>query len=406
MMYLKIAWRNIWRNRRRTLITMASIFFAVILAIAMRSTITGVFEKMIKDVVGFSSGFIQIHKQGYWKERSVDNTFEENDTIYKVLGKEKYVTGWSPRLEAFALASSGERTRGIMIMGVYPGKETAITHLVEKISAGRFINDSDKSIMVAEGLANYLQLKVNDTIVLLGQGYHGSMAAGKYAIKGIIKLGSPELNKSMAWLPMACCRDFLSTGNRLSSISLLLTSETRMTQVQKEIAQQVNTEKYEVMNWKEMIPDLDQFIQSDRSAHIITVNILYLVITFGIFGTILMMLNERMHEFGILIAIGMKKKILSFIVFIEIILMAGVGTLTGLAAAFPLIFYFNRHPIVFTGSLGKAYERFGIEPVLPTSLAISNFTSQAYIVFAIAVVLSVYPFYKINRIKVIKAINS
>lgn len=163
---------------------------------------------------------------------------------------------------------------------------------------------------------------------------------------------------------------------------------------------------YEIMTWKEMLPDLDQFIEADSSAHIITVNILYLIIAFGIFGTILMMLNERLHEFGILVAVGMKKRILSLIVFIEIVMISGLGALTGMLGALPLVLYFHYNPIKFTGDLAKGYEEYGMEPIIPSSTDISNFSSQAYIVFVIAIILTAYPFYKISRIKVIKAINS
>jgi len=405
-MYFKMAWRNIWRNKRRTFITMASVFFAVILAIIMRSTITGVFEKMISDVVGLSSGYIQVHQKGYWNERSVDNTFTENNKLDNLLSENKDISSWSPRLESFALASSGNKTRGVMVTGIYPNKENSITHLKEKLIHGEFIKDTDNSILIPNGLANYLKLKIGDTIVLLGQGYHGMISAAKYPVKGIVKIGSPELSKSMCWLPMASSRNFLGTDNKLSSISLLLKQEKNMGSVKQELISKTKNDEYEFMTWKEMLPDLDQFIEADSSAHIITINILYLVIAFGIFGTVLMMLNERMHEFGILIAIGMKKRILSFVVFIEIVMIAGIGTLIGMTGALPIVLYLHYKPIQFTGDLAKAYEGYGMEPVIPSSMAFSNFTSQAYIVFLITVIVSLYSFYKINKIKVLKAINS
>ena len=404
-MFLKIAWRNIWRNKRRTLITMASVFFAVILAIFMRSTITGVFEKMVNDVVRLSAGYIQIHRNGYWNERSVDNTFDETTEMRLLLKEEKEVVAWAPRLESFALASSGERTRGVFVMGNYPQMEERITGLTKKIVSGKMIGDTDNSIVIADGLSSYLSLKVKDTIVLLSQGYHGVMAAAKYPVKGIIKLGTPELNKSMVWLPMPACRNFLGAENKLTSISLLLSSENKIEKVKQKFINKISAE-YEIMTWKEMLPELDQFIEADKSAHIITVNILYILISFGIFGTILMMLKERMHEFGILISIGMKKGILSFIVFAEIIFIAGLGTAFGMLTAFPVVYYFKQHPIHFTGNLARAYERYGMEPVIPCSTNPENFTSQAYIVFLIVIALSFYPIYKVNRINVMRAIKS
>jgi putative ABC transport system permease protein len=405
-MYLKIAWRNIWRNKRRTFITIASVFFAVVLAIVMRSTITGVFEKMVRDIVGISSGYIQIHKQGYWNERSVDNTFEENDSIIRWLNENKEILYYTPRLESFSLASSGTKTKGVMVSGIYPEYENNVTRLKDKLISGEFISGGDKHAIIPEGLAKYLQLKINDTIVLIGQGFHGSIAAGKFPIKGIIRIGSPELNKSMCWLPINTCRELLGTGKRISSISLLLAREKNLEQVQQKLISKTKNEDFEIMTWKEMLPDLDQFVEADSSAHIITINLLYLIIAFGIFGTLLMMINERRHEFGILIAIGMRKGILIFIVFIETLMMAGLGALTGIAGAIPVVLYLHYHPIQFTGELAKAYEGYGMEPVIPTSLDTSIYLSQASIVFLIIIIISTYPFYKIHKINLIKAINS
>ncbi|HTL81716.1 MAG TPA: FtsX-like permease family protein [Bacteroidia bacterium] len=405
-MYFKLAWRNIWRNRRRTLITASSVFFAVILAIFMRATVNGSFEKMTKDVVGISSGYIQVHRNGYWAERSIDNVFSGNDTLYSILQNEPGITAWTPRLESFSLASSGEHTKGVMIMGIDPERENNITKIGEKIIKGKYITADDDGIMLSEGLAAYLGLNVNDTVVLLGQGYHGTMAAGKYAVRALIHLGSTDLNKSMTWLPIKRAQELLGTGGQLTSISIMLRDQNELVEMKDLLMKKINDKYYEVMTWKEMIPDLDQLIEGDRGAHFITINILYLVITFGIFGTILMMMNERLHEFGIMIAIGMKKRLLALIVFMEIIFISAIGTLTGTVVALPLVFYFHTHPLHFSGNIAKAYESFGLEAVMPTSTAPENFTSQAYIVFSIAIILSIYPVVKIARLSVIKAINS
>ena len=132
-MYFKLAWRNMWRSRRRTLITISSIFFAVIFAILMRVAVIGLFGKMINDTVSMSYGYIQIHHSGYWENKSVDSTFEENKKLTSILNNEKEITLWTPRVETFALASSGEHTRGMMVMGIEPGKEDAISKLSQKV---------------------------------------------------------------------------------------------------------------------------------------------------------------------------------------------------------------------------------------------------------------------------------
>ncbi|HTR28235.1 MAG TPA: FtsX-like permease family protein [Puia sp.] len=405
-MYLKLAWRNMWRSRRRTLITVSSILFAVVFAILMRVMIIGIFDKMIADTTSMSCGYLQVHRIGYWANKSVDSSFEETPGLRAVLGSERAITSWSPHLEAFALASSGERTRGILLTGIVPEKEDAVSHLARKIIAGRYIGGSDNGIILAEGLAAYLKLKLDDTVILLGQGFHGEIAAGKYAIKAIARVGVPEMNKSMAWLPMSRCQDFLSTGARYTSISVMLNNRTKVDALKQDIGKRTAGFGYEVMTWQEMLPELDQLFQAKLAQNEIMSGVLYLVITFGIFGTILMMLNERLHEFGILIAIGMKKTILSGIVLMEMLLMTLAGAIAGIAVAFPVVLYFRAHPIRMGGDWARESEQFNFEPVLQPSTDISHFVIQGYVVVVITMVLSLYAIFKIHRTKAIEAINS
>ncbi|HTB33176.1 MAG TPA: FtsX-like permease family protein, partial [Bacteroidia bacterium] len=400
------AWRNMWRSRRRTLITISSIFFAVIFAILMRVMMIGVFDRMIKDTVSLWCGYAQIHHTGYWENKSVDSTFEENPKLVALLNGEREITAWTPHLETFALASTGERTKGMMVIGIDPAKENSVSGLSQKIISGKYLADSDRSIMLAEGLADYLKLKVNDTVILLGQGYEGNMAAGKYPVKGIVKLGIPEMNKSMAWMPMAVCQSLLSTGPRYTSISIMVDNRNEVDVLKQKIMEQTTGLDYEVMTWQEMNPGLDQMFQLKMGQNKIMSGILYLVIAFGIFGTILMMLNERMHEFGILIAIGMRKGILARVVVMEMVLMSLVGTIFGIIGAFPIVYYFWLHPIHMGGTWAKESEQFNFEPIIQPTMDVSNFIIQGYVVLSIAIVLSLYAIFKIHKIKAIVAINS
>jgi putative ABC transport system permease protein len=405
-MYFRLAWRNMWRSRRRTLITVSSIFFAVVFAILMRAMMIGVFDRMINDTVSTWCGYLQIHHTGYWDNKSVDSTFEESPRLNSILNNEKAIIAWTPHLETFALASTGERTKGMMLIGIDPVKENSVSNLSKKIIAGTYLNDSDKSIMLAEGLADYLKLKVNDTVIILGQGYQGNMAAGKYPLKGIAHLAIPEMNKSMAWLPMAQSRIFLSTGARYTSISIMVNNRNEVDKLKQNISRQTPGSEYELMTWQEMNPGLDEIFQAKMAQNKIMSGVLYLVIAFGIFGTILMMLNERMHEFGILIAIGMKKRKLSMVIVMEMVLMSIVGALLGIAGAFPIVLYFRIHPIQMGGSWAQIASQFGFESVIQPNIDISNFIIQGYVVLSISIVLSLYAIFKIHKIKAISAINS
>lgn len=405
-MLLKMAWRNIWRNKRRTFITMASVFFAVILAVLMRSANTGIYEHMVHNVVSFSSGYIQVHSKGYWNERSMENSMAENEQLYLTLSQQDGITEVVPRLESFALASAGDKTKGVLVLGIIPEKENSITHLEEKLADGQYIHANDSSVLLSEGLAASFRLRAGDTLVFLSQGYHGASAAGKYPVKGIVRFGSPDLNKRIVHMPLKLMQEMYGAEHMVTSVSLMMEEGTDMETAKKNIIASVDTNRYEVMDWKQMMPELDQVIEGDLAGDYIVIGILYLVIAFGVFGTILMMTRERMHEFGILIAIGMKKRLLGTVVMIESFLIASIAALAGMLGALPVILWFREHPIRMSGEIQKIYDRYGMEAIIPFSGKVHVFTEQAAIVFTIAVVLSLYAMRKIISLNAIEAIRS
>ncbi|TAL60224.1 MAG: ABC transporter permease [Bacteroidetes bacterium] len=405
-MLVKMAWRNIWRNKRRTLITMASIFFAVILAVLMRSANTGIYEHMVHNVVSFSSGYIQVHKKGYWEEQSIDNSFNEDKSIYGFLEEQPDITEYVPRLESFALASSADKIKGVLVLGVVPEKEKNITHLDERIVVGRYIRAGDRSLILSEGLAAGFGIDVGDTIVLLSQGYHGASAAGKYPVSGIVQLGSPELNKRLVSMPLELMQEMYGAEGLISSVSLMMAEGSDMVTVKEKIIASTDTLKYEIMDWKQMLPELDQIIEGDLAGDYIVIGTLYLVIAFGVFGTILMMTRERMHEFGILVAIGMKKSLLARVVILESFFISFIAALAGMIGAMPVILWFKENPIRIGGELKKIYDTYGMEAIIPFSNKAHVFSEQAVIVFFISLVLSLYAARKVYGLNAIEAIRS
>ena len=406
-MLLKLAWLNIWRNKRRTIITATSVFFAVLLAIIFRSLTDGVYDNMIHNVVSYSSGYLQIHQKGYWDEQSIDNTFEEDEQLYQEVLKNPKVTHIIPRLQTFALASNAEKTKGVLVLGIDPVKEKEVNNLHDKIVAGEYIESiNDNSVVLGEGLASQLKLKVNDSLVLLGQGYHASSAAAKFRVKGLIKLGAIELNNNVVYMPLQQSQNMFGAENRLTSVSVMLDKSTDLEKLKHSLQQTINSDTYEVMSWKEMMPEMDQFIEADSTGHYIIIGVLYFIISFGLFGTLLMMIFERKHELGILIAIGMKKQLLALVLLLEAIMISLIGCITGVIAGFLVIKWFTAHPIHFTGELKDVYEDYGIESILYFSSHEKIFIVQTLIVLLLSVLLACYPGYKVMKLKPVEAINS
>lgn len=403
-MITKLTWRNLWRNRRRTLITMTSVTFAVFLAILMQSFQKGIFDNLVNNVVSFYYGYIQVHKQGYWDEQVLDNSFRLDDSLLMKLSNNPDIKGITPRIETFLLASVGNTTKGCMLVGTDPVKENRLTGLKDKIVEGKYFTNNEQAVLIAEGLAGRLKLSIDDTIILFGQGYHGAMAAAKYPVRGIIRFGSPALNDGLLYLPLTQAQFFLSAEDMLTSLAVGIYEPGKMQAIQQQLLLVIGKE-YEVMNWKELMPDIANHIKADGSNFYIFTGVLYLIIAFGIFGTILMMTAERQYEFGMLIAIGMKKISLGKMLLVETLLITLLGVILGLLISLPLVFYFNEAPLRITGKMAEAYERFGFEALFPTAVDSSIFITQSFIVLAIAFLIGLYPLWHVGTINPVLAMK-
>ena len=304
------------------------------------------------------------------------------------------VTG---RLESFALVSSEELTKGGLIVGIDPDKENVITSLKKKVIDGQYIKSDDLNVLISEGLAARLKVRVKDTIILLGQGYHGATAAGKYAIKGILKFGSPELNDKTLFMPLALSQDLFQAQGNITSYILSLNNTEDLEATAESVRKNIGS-GYEVKTWEEIMPDIKQHIQADANSMKYILGILYMLICFGIFGTILMMMEERKFELGMLVAIGMKKFLMIILLLIESVFTVFTGCIMGVLFSIPLIYYLKIYPIKFEGDTAAAYEQFGFEAIFPASTDYMIFLNQSLIVLLIGLILSLYPIIKIIRL--------
>lgn len=404
-MIFKLAWRNIWRNKRRTYITAASILFAVLLASFMESLQKGAWSNMIGNVVNFYVGYAQVHQKGYWDDQSLDKAIPFTDTLKNIPQQVPQVKNVLPRIESFALASTGTTTTGVLVVGVEPVIENKMTQLQTRITKGTYFNADDQAALVAEGIAANLNLEVGDTIVLVSQGYHGVNAAGKYPVKGIIHFGSPELNKQMVYLPIKEAQWFFGAEGLITSLALQIERPGEVAKAVKAVKSKLNRNEYEVMDWEELLPDLVQAKALDSAGNYIVYFILYLIIAFGIFGTILMMTKERSYEFGVLVAIGMRRLRLSATVWIEVVILGLLGAAAGILCSIPVVAYFHTHPIHFSGEYAAAMERYGFEPIFPALFNPQIFLAQAITVFIITAVLALYPLYKIGKLEPVEAMR-
>ncbi len=467
----RLAWKNLWRNKRRTIITAASVFFAVFFALLMRSFQLGAYDRMFRNVIESYTGYLQIQHRDYFDEQVLDNSFELTQPLLDKIYSDPNVRTVVPRLESFALAADESRTQGVMVLGIDPEGEEKVTDLKSKLvryklspeainalkestipartkklldvfinesysSEGRLLIDLDISkddtadvlpvlrryaslkngyfdnneadgAIIGNGLSGYLKAEVGDTIVLVGQGYHGTSAAGKYVVRGIVRLPAPDIDNIIVYLPIASAQELFAAPGMVTSAVLKLNKndDKNVLQSGNYLGKQLD-EPLTIRTWHEMNALLINQMEADNRSGMIMIGILYLVIAFGVFGTVLMMIAERKREFGMLISIGMRKRKLAKIVSLEMLLIGFLGLAAGVVASLPFVFYGNAHPLRFTGELGRMYSDYGFEPVMPTLLPGTYYLWQIVVVLIILLVAILFCIRKIFRINVISALRA
>lgn len=402
---IKLAWRNLWRNRRRTLIAVSSIIFSVLLASWMRSMQEGSYESMIDNVVKYYSGYLQVQHPDYWEERTLENSAEFSPELVRKIESIEDVTLVSHRLESFALAANHQHSKPAMVLGIEPESEDRITAVSKRIKEGSFLQPGDKSVVLGKGLADFLNLNVGDTLVMIGQGYRGVSANSIFPVKGVMAHPNPEFDKRLVFMDIETAREFYSAYNLSTALVIMTDDHTRAGQLKTEVGRLLSEDET-VLTWTDMQPELEQLIQSDRMGGLIMMGILYLVIAFGMFSVIIMMVKERQREFGVVHAVGMKKRKLAVVVFFESLFIGIIGCSAGLLVSYLFCLWFYYNPIPLTGEMASATIQYGMEPYMYFSLKTSIFYSQLILVFLISVFIAVLPVYKIYRMKITSALRA
>lgn len=406
MLYFKLAWRNIWRNKRRTLITTFSIVLAVLLSSVTRSMQIGSYDQMIHNVAGLFTGYIQVHQDGYWEKPTLNRSFATSDTLINEIEQTEGVKQVVPRLQSYMLTAGPNKSRAAMVMGINPEKEKHLASPHDKLIAGSYLQSSnEQGVLVSEGLASYLNVSVGDTLVMLGQGYHGVSAANALPIKGIAQYGVPDMNRALVFVPLQTAQYMFGAMNRLTAAAVVVDNPREVKTITGRIEDRLSGD-YEVMPWQELMPELVQAIEADSGGGIIMLIVLYMVVGFGIIGTILMMTAERKFELGVMVAIGTRRLKVALMLLIELFYLAILGAVTGIIASLPIIHYLHHNPIRFSGDTAAVMHEFGMEPILPFSTDPTILLYQGLVVLLICAVIGLYPILHAYRINPIKAIQS
>jgi ABC-type lipoprotein release transport system permease subunit len=389
----RLAWRNLGRNRRRSAITAAAVAFALFFAILIRSLQLGIYGHMIDTVVGGMAGYVQVADSAYWPSQNLDVALAEDPQWLEDVLADPLVASAAPRLAGFTLLSHQSESAVAQWTGVDFDLEDANFWSTRLIDGS--LDEIDESgpypVWLGRYLAESLDAHTGDTLIGMGQGYQGSIASDLMIVAGTLRLGNPELEKRVAVLRLADAQAYSGAYGRWGTIMVTPKNTSASIQVSHALAQKHPLTYASWSSWEDRMPELKQAIQADSAGGIIILFILYVVISFGLLGTMIMLANERQREFTMQIALGVKRRVLAGMVFVEALLMGLLGATVGTLMGRGLVYYFHVRPLRLMGDVASAMEQQGWEPVLPPTMDWSITWTHGAIVLLLTLLASIWP---------------
>lgn len=400
----QIGWRNLWRNKRRTWLTSGGIAFAILLVMFSMAMQHGQYSVMMENATTLISGHIQIQASQYVDSERFEHTIEEASVLRRQLLALPDVVAVAPRVEAFALVSSVERSFGARILGIDVAAERATVRLLDMIDEGHAPVGPEDAV-IGEKLARNLDVKVGDELVILGAEKHGGVAALVVDVVGILSSGMADLDRSLLLVPIAAVQNAFGLGDEIHTFAIRIAALEDSEAITARLASRVPAD-ITVRNWNEVLPGLEQAIEVDRLGGLIMYGMIIVLVTFSVVNTFIMLVFERTREFGMLLAIGMRPGGIVRMVLWEAFFVWLVGAALGASIAIAIIVGLADVGLY----MGEAMEAMAAQYYMPPRLY-PALTTEALLVSPLILLLgtqlaALIPALRIRRLRPVEALRS
>lgn len=360
----KLAWRNLWRHPKRTIMTIFAMTLTSALFIFMLAFQMGSYNAMKVNSLSLLDGFGQFQQADYLDTPSLRNSFEINPELYTQLNQLPGLVITAYRIQAFGLLSAGEaneRNQGAMVLAVQPQLEPQISRLAKLITQGRFLSAEDSNqLVIGEALAQLLNVSIGDEIQLLGQDKEGSLAADIFILVGIFNSATAELDRQLVIMPFDYAQALFSMENQAHQLTLVTESFQQVEQLEPQLLSLAEQYNLTYRNWRELQPGVAQGIDLDYySGFIWYVAILFIVVLI-LFNTLLMSVLEREREFGLMLSLGLSRRQLAWLTQLETHFTLGLGLVFGIIFGMLITLYFYQTGITIPGT-EEMFAQYGMD---------------------------------------------
>lgn len=411
MKIYKMAWRNLWRRKRRTYITAFSIGFGVMLSVTFTGTGDYGYTKMINTSTTMGLGHVTIQPNGYNETPALDKRLINADGIRSSILKIPGVNGAVVRIMGQAMLASAHKSIGGMFIGIDPAQESEEVNLYFRsiIKGNIFTGKKGRGVVVGSKVAEKLNLRIGKKLVYTTTDVTGEIVSEIARVEGIFKTGVNEVDGSLILLPIDRVRSTLSYGPKDATlVAVVIDDQRKAERMRDRIAAIEGSPLNEVLSWQQTQTELAGIIKLDKSGNYIIQIFVGLLIAAGILNTLLMSVMERTREFGVMMAVGMSPGTLFRLVIMESIWLAILGIVVGIIITTPWYAYLYYTGIDFSGAIGTDYSASGVlvDPLLKISLYRENAIVILTCIFAITVLSGIYPAWRAGRVPPVESLKA
>ena len=387
---IKLAWRNIFRNKRRTLIAATAIGIGLAALIFVDALMIGMAENMVRTATASFLGDAQIHREGFRDAQEVSLTIQALDEVTESLTKDDIVEHFTQRTLSAGMITSPASVSAIILVGVHPPTEKFLSQIDDAITEGAYFEgDNSRDIVIGAKLAEILEIGLGDRVVMtVAQAESGDLSQEMFRVSGIYHFVGEEMNSGMAFIRIEKAQEMLAIGNAAHEIAIKFTALTHAQDRTLPFWEMYSEHGNEVLSWTELMSQLTAILEMTKYSKYIMGVILFGVVVFGIINTLFMSLYERMFEFGVLRAVGTRPFGMARVILFEAGALAIVSIGLGMILGFVLTAVFAHVGINYTGveMMGVTIQEF-IRPIMK----VEQFILYPIWLFICTIIAGLYP---------------
>jgi len=403
-MNFQLGWRNLWRNPKRTVVIMVAVIIGIWSMIFLGALMRGISEQMVRNGIATLTGHIQIHHKDYRNDPVVENSIPDVDLMQRVLAKSLPAHArWSPRVRVNAVASNARHSGGVTLVGIYPQKEADISFIGQAVADGRYLNAEDHhGIIVGRVLAEKFETKLGRKLVLMSQDVNQEIASRAFRIVGVFRAEMEATEKQFVFVTLPSVRQMLKLDKQISEISILLADQTEVDSVAASVQRNLATDTYQVHTWQELLPMVSAVLDMYDGFIFLWFLVVFIAMGFGIVNTTLMAVFERIREFGLLKALGMKPGRIIRMVLTESFYLLLLGSLLGNILGVVSIRALSVNGINLS-KFASGLEFAGMTRIIYPALHRQDILAANLVVFFLGLLVSLYPAVKAARFTPVEA---